>query len=78
MASLVVLGAIYLEDRDSSQGMKNPVAVQSTQARRKEQQNGAVHLGNFVRVAKFYNPYEILQGCEFSQPATLFMLILIF
>ena len=54
MASLVVLGDIYLEDKDSSQGIKNPVAVQSTQARRKEQHNGSCALGQFHK------------GCEIS------------
>ena len=50
MASLVVLGAIYLKDMDSIQGMKNPVAVQSTQARRKE---------NLA-------PWQFRKGCVFA------------
>ena len=57
MASLVILGAMYLEDRDSSQGMKNPVAVQSTQARRKE------------KLCKMkLAPWQFRKGCEISQP----------
>ena len=60
MASLVVLGAIYLEDRDLSQVMKNPVAVQSTQARRKEKL-----VAKFRRAANFRNP------CEIALPATV-------
>ena len=57
MASLVVLGAIYLEDRDSSQGMKNPVAVQSTQAIRKEK----------LCTMKLA-PWKFRKGCEILQP----------
>ena len=54
MASLVVLGAIYLKDKDSSQGIKNPIMVQSTQTRRKLKQAEAVMHKDAVRnPAKF-------------------------
>ena len=42
MASLAVLGAIYLVNRDSSQGMKNPVAMQSTKPEEKSSRTEAV------------------------------------
>ena len=54
-----MLGAIYLKDRDSSQGKKNLVVVQSTQPEEKTSIREAMHLGSFVRVAKFCNPCEI-------------------
>ena len=35
----------------------------------KQLQNETMHPGNFVRVTKFCNPYEISQGCElFKHP----------
>ena len=60
MASSIGLGAIYLEDRDSSQGIKNPITVQSTQARRKEKQKKQATLAisqglrNFVALQKLF------------------------
>ena len=44
--------------------LQNPKA--KPEAQNRELQKA---LANFARVAKFRSPCEILQGCEFSQPA---------
>ena len=59
MASLVVLWDIYFEDRDSSQSMKNPVVVQSPQARRKEKLCKMK-----LALWQFRNPCEISLPCK--------------
>ena len=61
MASLVILGAIYLEDRDSSQGMKNSVAMQSTKPKEKSSRMEVVQKKQ-ATLAKFH------KGCKISQP----------
>ena len=75
MASLVVLGPIYLEDRDSSLSMKNPVAVQSTQARRKEKLcKMKLAPCQFCKGYKIFQPLRnftglrIFTACEISLP----------
>ena len=63
MAILVVLGAIYLEDSESTQPWRIQVQliVGNQKAQEEEEQHeNALHPGNFARVAKFRNPCEIL------------------
>ena len=75
MASLTILGAIYLEDMDSSQGMKNPVAMQRTKPEEKSSRMEVVQkkqatlaisqgLRNFTTPAKIACPTKVFCHCS--------------
>ena len=73
MASLVVLGAIYLEDKDSSQGMKNSVAMQSTKLEEKSSRMEAVQkkqaaLAIFQGLRIFAAPTKFRKAANFRSP----------